>query len=89
MSRAQLHYGSRRPQVADPTGDLAAYRDLLAEAHAWVYETDDPDERAARLALYIDARLDYAGQRANPTPGRHAQLDEAFSAMGYRDGSRA
>lgn len=79
-----MKWSSRRPAVGDPTGDLVAYADLLARARVWVYEADDV-ERPGRLALLVEAEQEYAGRVTNPQSGRLSELDEGFTAMGYRE----
>jgi len=79
---------SRHHDPDDPTGELAAYADLLETARRWVHEVADADEQRARQALLADAELEYAGRRANPSAGRLSQLDEGFRALGYHDRDR-
>lgn len=83
-----MRYQARRPQVGDPTSDLAQLAELVDYARSWAEATADPIERYRRNELLLDAQADLIARTAAPHSGRLAELDEAFTAMGYRDGSR-
>ncbi len=83
-----MRYQSRTPERRDPTGDLAALAELIDLANGWVGEAGDPVERYRRRELVLDAQMQLQCQAAAPDSGRVSHLDEAFTAMGYRDGSR-
>lgn len=83
-----MRYQARRPQVGDPTGDLAQLRELIAQARVTMALTDDPVRRYQLREAVLDAEAALLARQAAPHSGRLAELDEAFTAMGYRDGSR-
>jgi hypothetical protein len=81
-------YHARRPSVGDPTSDLASFAQLIEYARVWAGASPDPVERYRRREIVLDAQAALAARQCAPGSGRISELDQAFTAMGYRDRDR-